>query len=438
VLAFTLAVAVATGILFGLAPAWRSTRVDPQMALKANGRGIAEGHSRFTFGKVLVVGQIALSLVLVIGAGLLLGSFSKLTTFDPGFQREGVLIVTVSLRNAGYAEGEYVAVRRDLLERFRGLPGVVAAGAAEITPISGSSWNDVIHVDGFVRQSEDDAQSYFNEVTDGYFAAMGTPLVAGRDFDERDRPTSPPVAIVNEAMARKFFHGASPLGKSYRVTLHDSLGPPVEIIGVVKDAKYKRLSEDPIPTIYLAASQAERVGPVANYELRAAGGASSLVPEVKRAVAAVNPAIALQLTTLSQQVDSSLMRERLLARLSGFFGALALLLATVGLYGTLSYSVARRRNEIGIRIALGAARGRVIRLVLGEVTRIVALGVAFGAVAALMSTRWVEGFLYGLTPSDPTTIIGSAVVLTVVALAAGALPAWRAARVDPISALRED
>ena len=438
VLGFTLAVAMATGILFGLAPAWRSTRVDPQMALKTNGRGVAEGHSRFTIGKVLVVGQIALSLVLVIGAGLLLGSFRKLTTFDPGFQREGVLIVTVSLRNAGYAEGEYAAVRRDLLQRFRGLPGVVAAGAAEITPISGSSWNDVIHVDGFVRQSEDDAQSYFNEVTDGYFAAMGTPLLAGRDFDQRDRPTGPPVAIVNEAMARKFFHGASPLGKSYRVTMHDSLGPPVEIIGVVKDAKYKRLSEDPIPTIYLAASQAEGVGPVANYELRAAGAASSLVPAVKRAVAAVKPTIALQLTTLSQQVESSLMRERLLARLSGFFGALALLLATVGLYGTLSYSVARRRNEIGIRIALGAARGRVIRLVLGEVTRIVAIGVALGAVAALLTTRWVEAFLYGLTPSDPTTIIGSAVVLSVVALAAGALPAWRAARVDPISALRED
>ena len=438
VLGFTLAVAVATGVLFGLAPAWRSTRIDPQMALKANGRGIAGGHSRFTIGKVLVVGQIALSLVLVIGAGLLLGSFRKLTTFDPGFQREGVLIVSVSLRNAGYAQGEFGGVRRDLLERFRALPGVVAAGAADITPISGSSWNDIIHVDGFVPNSEDDSQSYFNEVTDGYFAAMGTPLLAGRDFDARDRPTGQRVAIVNEAMARKFFHGASPLGKSYRVTMHDSLGPPVEIIGVVKDAKYKRLREDPIPTIYLAMSQAERVGPVTNYELRAAGAASSLIPAVKRMVAGVNPAIALQLTTLSQQVESSLTRERLLARLSGFFGALALLLATVGLYGTLSYSVARRRNEIGIRIALGAARGRVVRLVLGEVTRIVALGIALGAVAALTATRWVESFLYGLTPSDPTTIIGAVVVLATVALAAGALPAWRAARVDPISALRED
>jgi predicted permease len=387
---------------------------------------------------VLVVGQIALSLVLVVTAGLLLGSFRKLTTLDPGFQRDGVLLVSVSLRNAGYAPGEFSGVRRDLLDRFRALPGVVAVGGADITPISGSAWNDVIRVDGFVPKSEDDAQSYFNEVTDGYFAALGTPLLAGRDFNEGDRPTSPPVAIVNEEVARKFFHGANPVGKSYRLMLHDTLSAPVEIVGVVKNAKYRRLREDPISTIYLAQSQAERVGPNATYHLRAAGAATDLVPAVKNMIAEINPAISIELTTMSRQVESSLTRERLLARLSGFFGALALLLATVGLYGTLSYSVARRRNEIGIRIALGAAQHRVVRLVLGEVTKILGVGIALGAVAALMSTRWVEALLYGLEPSDPATIIGSAVILAVVGLAAGALPAWRAARVDPISALRED
>ena len=438
VLAFTLIVAMTTGILFGLAPAWRSTRIDPQTALKASGRGVVAGQSRFTIGKVLVVGQIALSLVLVVAAGLLLGSFRKLTTLDPGFQREGVLLVRVGLRNAGYAEGEYGAVHADLLERFRALPGVVAAAAADITPISGNAWNDIIRVEGFVQKSEDDAQSYFNEVTDGYFTALGTPLLAGRDFDERDRPTSPPVAIVNEAMARKFFHGASPIGKSYRVLMRDTLGPSVEIVGVVKDAKYRQMQEDPIPTIYLARSQSSRFGPTTTYELRAASTASSLVPAVKRMIAGVNPSIAIELTTFSEQVESSLTRERLLAKLSAFFGGLALLLAMVGLYGTLSYNVARRRNEIGIRIALGAGQQRVIRLVLGEVTKIVTIGVAVGAAAALASTRWVEALLYGLTPTDPATIIGSAVVLAVVGLAAGALPAWRAARVDPISALRED
>jgi len=196
VLAFTLGVAILTGLLFGLAPAWRATRIDPQAALKANGRGVAEGHSRFTIGKALVVGQIALSLVLVIGAGLLLGTFRNLVTLDPGFRRDGVLIVSVNLRNAGYGSDRYGAVHSDLLARFRALPGVQAAAASVITPISGSSWNDFIRVDGFTPKSTDDALAYFNQVTDGFFAAMGTPLLAGRDFDARDRLGAVPVVIV--------------------------------------------------------------------------------------------------------------------------------------------------------------------------------------------------------------------------------------------------
>ena len=438
VLAFTLSVAVATGILFGLAPAWRATRIDPQAALKTNGRGVVEGHSRFTIGKALVVGQIALSLVLVIGAGLLLGSFRNLTTLDPGFRRDGVLLVSVSLRNSGYPADSYGAVHSELLARFRALPGVEAAGASQMTPISGSAWNDNIKVDGYAQKSAGDGLVYFNEVTDGFFAAMGTPLLAGRDFNETDRPASRPVAIVNETMARKFFNGRSPLGDHYRLVQHDSMSAPIEIIGVVKDAKYRELREETLPTIYLPVAQDAKATPYANYELRTSGPVSALAPAVKAMVAEVNRSIALELTPLSEQLDSSLTRERLLATLSGFFGALALLLAMVGLYGTLSYNVARRRNEIGIRIALGAAQGRVIRLVLGEVTRTVLIGVALGLVAALASTRWVGSFLYGLSPSDPATVVGAAVTLACVALAAGALPAWRAARVEPIAALRDE
>jgi predicted permease len=438
VLAFTVTVAVATGILFGLAPAWRAVRVDPQAALKANGRGVVEGHSRFSIGKVLVIGQIALSLVLVIGAGLLLGSFRKLTTLNPGFSRDGVLIVSVNLRNAGYAAANYGSVHEDLLARFRAIPGVAAAAASELTPISGSAWNGDIKVDEYAGQSARDGTVYFNRVTDGFFAAIGTPLLAGRDFDQRDGPTNSHVAIVNEAVARKFFPGTSPLGKTYRDVEHDSLGPPVEIVGLVKDAKYKELREDPIPTVYVAIRQDATRSAYGEYELRTTGPTSALAPAVKRVVAEVNRSIPIELTSLAEQLDSSLMRDRLLATLSGFFGVLALVLATVGLYGTLSYNVARRRNEIGIRMALGAAQGRVVQLVLGEVARMVIAGVILGTAGALASTRLVTSLLYGVSASDPMTMVGAAIVLGIVGLAAAAAPAWRAARVDPMAALREE
>jgi predicted permease len=439
ILAFTLIIAVTTGILFGLAPAWRATRVDPQVALKAGGRGIVEGRSRFTIGRALVIAQIALSLVLVMGAGLLLGSFRKLATLDPGFQRDGVLVVGVDLENAGYAAPTRGAVYGDLLRRFRALPGVRAASAAEIVPISGAAWNGHISVQGHITKRSDENQVYFNRVTDGFFGAMGTRLVAGRDFDQRDGSTTRPVAIINETVARRFFPGTSPLGKYYRPALHDSLGGPVEIIGVVEDAKYQQLRESPRPTIYRPmAMQEARLSGYRQYELRTDGPVSALAPGVKRTVAEVNRAIAIDLTPLSQLIEGSLTRDRLMATLSGFFGAVALLLAMVGLYGTLSYNVARRRNEIGIRIALGAARARVVRLVLAEVAGMVVVGLTVGAAVAFASTRLVRSLLYGLSASDPTTMVVSVAILSIVAVAAGALPAWRAARVDPIAALREE
>ena len=438
VLAFTTAVAIATAMLFGLAPAWRSARVDPQAALKSGGRGVAEGHSRFTIGKWLVVGQIALSLVLVIGAGLLLGSFRKLTTLDAGFRKDGVLLVGVSLRNAGYADSVRGGVRQNILERFRQLPGVHSASVSQLTPISGSAWNDFVEVEGYKPTSMEESLVYFNEVSDGFFTTMGTPLRAGRDFDRRDVPGGAKVAIINETMARRFFGSANPLGKPFHVLEHGKRRPPFEVVGVVKDAKYRRLREETVPTAYVAMHQNATSGPFANYELRVAADPRSMVPAVKATMAEVNRSISLQFTTFAEQVDASLTRDRLLATLSGFFGGLALLLAMVGLYGTLSYSVARRRNEIGIRIALGAERSHVVRLVLGEVGRLVVIGIVLGGVASLAATRWVTSFLYGLTASDPRTLTIATATLAFVALAAGAIPAVRAARVDPVGALREE
>ncbi|HEX6049476.1 MAG TPA: ABC transporter permease [Gemmatimonadaceae bacterium] len=438
VLLFTLAVAVGTGVLFGLAPAWRSARVDPQSALKVGGRGVVEGHSRFTIGKWLVAGQIALSLVLVVGAGLLLGSFRKLTTLDAGFRTDGVLFVTVNLRNAGYTDSTYGRVHDQILDRFRHLPGVQSASAVEITPISGSGWNGLIEVDGFEPATQRDALVYFNEVSDDFFATTGTPLVAGRDFDRRDVPGTGKVAIINETLARRFFGSSSPLGKSLFVMEHEKRGEPIEVVGIVKDAKYRRLREETPATVYLARSQNASPGRFGNYALRVAGEPRSIVPTVKATMAGMNRSIALQFTSFEEQVSASLTRDRLLATLSGFFGALALLLAMVGLYGTLSYAVARRRNELGIRIALGAERGRVVRLVLGEVSRLVAIGIVLGGIAVLVATRWVESFLYGLTARDPGTLAIATATLAAVALAAGAIPAWRAGRVNPVDALRQE
>jgi putative ABC transport system permease protein len=442
VLAFTALVAVATAVLFGLAPAWRSSRVEPQAAMKANDRTIAEGHSRFSLGKALVVGQITLSLVLLITAGLFLGSFRKLATLDPGFRSEGVLVANLDLRAAAFGEGAIEGAKEQLLERLRAAPGVRSASASEIVPISGSGWNGPIDVDGFEPQHERDNMIYFNAVTDDFFATMGTPLLAGREFAASDRAGSPPVAVINEATARKFFRDRNPLGE--RVALGSPGGPTpgedseVEIVGVVRDTKYRSLREETRELMFLPIRQSGFGGPAMTFELRSDGAAEALIPTVTRITAEISPRISLSYSVLSDVIASTLSRERLMATLSAFFGALALLLAVVGLYGTMAYSVARRRSEIGIRMALGADRAKLLRMVLAEAGRLIVAGLALGSVVALLSTRLVAAFLYGLTPNDPTTLALSVLTLAAVALAAGLLPAWRAARLDPMAALREE
>ena len=432
-LAFTAAVAVLTGVLFGLAPAWRGTRVEPQSAMKANARGVIES-SRFGFGKTLVMLQVALSLMLVVGAALMLTTFWKLTSLDTGFDRQNVLLVQIGVGSANFPKERRPVVYKQMLDRVRELPGVRSASMSGMTPISPRNWGESLLIEGYTAKSERDTVVKFNSITAGYFETMGTPFVAGRDFNPYDTPKSPHVAIVNEAFAKKYFGNANPIGKTYRWRPNGVLSDPVEIVGVVKDAKYGSLREEIPPTSYRAESQ-EESRPFAVLEVRAG---ANLIPAVKAAIEEVNKDLALQFGTLSTQIDESLTRERMLATLSGFFGGLALLLAMIGLYGVMSYNVARRRNEIGIRMALGAERARVLRMVLSEVAVLIGVGLAMGLAVTLATTRFVASFLYGLTPNDPWTLGSAAAVLAIVAAIAGFLPARRASRLDPMTALREE
>ncbi|MFI5231839.1 MAG: ADOP family duplicated permease [Gemmatimonadales bacterium] len=438
VLAFTALIAGGTAVLFGLLPAWRATRVDPQAAMKAGGRGVIGSDARHRIGKSLVVVQVALSLALVAAAGLLVGSFRKLTQVDPGFQQDGVLLVSAGFAQARQNGEQQLIAQGQLLDRLREAPGVRAASASFVTPISGSGWNDLVIVDGFKSTGRKDAAVWFNQVTDGYFHTMETPLLAGRDLAPTDGPAAPLVAVIDETMAHKFFGAANAVGRTFRTSLGDSASAPITIVGVVRTAKYASLKEKSPGTVYLPFTQGDGKRPIASYEVRTEGSPAALIPVIKAAATQISPGITLDFRTLSDQVSSSLSRPRLLATLSGFFGALALLLATIGLYGTMSYDVARRRNEIGIRIALGAARHRVLAMVIAEAGRLIVLGVAIGLLLALATTRFVSAFVFGLTPTDPATLTLASAVLGVVALAAALLPAWRAARVDPMNALREE
>jgi predicted permease len=434
-LGFTALVAIVTALLFSLAPAWRATRVDPQLALQAQGRALAGG--RFRIGRALVATQIAMTLVLVSVAGLLLSSFRSLSDLDPGFRPRNVLVANTNLRT-GDTKARLPSVALQVVERLREQPGVRHASAAFTTPVGGSSWNDAIVVDGLELKTFQESEIYVNLVTDGYFSTMSTPFIAGRDIATTDVLESPRVAVVNRTLAQRFFAGKNPLGQTFRLRMPSGPGSPILIVGVVGDAAYRNLRE-PIPaTAYFPITQDTTLGSSIAFVASGEGSAPSLTAATLEAITSVAPRATVHFVPLERQVRESLTRERVLASLSVFFGTLALVLAMIGLYGMMAYTVARRRGDIGIRIALGAAQSRVLGGVLREVALIVGIGVVVGAAGALASARFVEGFLYGLEPSDPATLLGSALLLTAVAGLAGDLPARRAARLDPMTSLREE
>ncbi len=319
--------------------------------------------SRFNLGKALVSAQVALSLVLLIGAGLMLGTFTKLATIDTGFDKNHVLVIRVDPRYATVPLDRRLSLYRELQQRLDAVPGVLSASFADVTPIGKSDSNQIVHVDGYVAKSRSDLVVLTNSIGAGFFATMETPFITGRDFNEHDTLNAPLVVVINESMAKKFFgRPVDALGKTLRQGWAE-ISNPIQVIGVVKDTKYHNLREERVAIAYYPQSQLPPL-PGNNFLVRANGPAASLIPGVKAAVGEVNHDITLQFRTLALQIDESLVRERLLATLSGFFGALALALAVIGLYGVMSSNVARRRNEIGIRMALGAEQSRVLRMVL--------------------------------------------------------------------------
>jgi len=442
VLAFTTGVAILTAVLFGLVPALRASSIHPNQALKESARGTISGTSRFNPGKALVTLQVVLSLVLLVAAGLFLGTFRNLLTLDLGFKTHNVLLVSASVPQTKIPSPQRPALFARILERLRDIPGIRSASSSSMTPIQGWFWNENVYPEGYTPKSEDDALVYFNSVSPDYFQTLQTPLIVGRDFSHRDNLAAPKVMIISEFTARQFFGSASPIGKTINMDAprlqHGNKQDRYEVIGVVKDIKYGKINEPHLKTGYVPSAQDPAPGPERQFEIRSEIPPNSLAPAIRTAIAKVSPEVSLEFRSFETQVKDSLLQPRLVALLSSFFGLLALLLAMVGLYGLTSYSVARRRGEIGIRIALGAQRSSVVWLVLRGVLLTLAVGTAIGVVVCLLAGSLVTKLLYGLQPGNPTTLVLSVVVLALAAMTAGYLPARRASRLDPMAALREE
>jgi putative ABC transport system permease protein len=438
VLAFTATVSITTAVLFGVAPALRGTRVQPNDALKAQGRGVV-GDGRLGLGNTLVVLQVALSLILVVAAGLFMRTFSSLANLDLGFESNPVLVASINAQRAQLEPAQRPELFRRVLEAASAVPGVSSAALSAVTPVSGSTWNNRIELPDGPELPERERITYINLLSSRWFVTYGTPMIAGRDFADTDTAAAPPVAIVNETFAKKFANGRSPLGMRVRQPGSGSR-PTIErqVVGYVKDAVYRSLREPVPPTMYIPYAQQPEPPSFMSVSVRAAGGSPTLLTRSLAAgISSVNRDIAITFRPLADQVAASLTQERIVAMLSLFFGGLALLLAALGLYGVTSYAVSRRRTEIGIRMALGAAPGGVIRMVLTRVAILVGIGVIIGSGISLWAARFVSTLLYGLQPGDPFTIATASAVLGTIGALAGWLPARRAARIDPARVLRE-
>ncbi len=432
VLFFALGLSLLTGMLFGLAPALQSTRPAISSALKDQASSVSASAGQARLRMTLVAGQIALSLVLLVGAGLFARSLYKLKDVDPGFRADHLVSFSIDASLNGYSQQRMQQLFERLEDSTAAIPGVRAVTSVEIAPLSGDANQSTVRVEGYEPKPGENMSPHTNWIGPGYFSAMGIPLIAGREFTRRDAFKAPPVAVINETMARYFFGKENPLGR------HAGFGKDlnIEIVGVVRDGKYRTLREETKRTMYLPWMQDSTIEDM-TFFVRAAGDEKSLGGALRGAVAALDPNLPVYgLKTMQTEIDDSIYIDRMIAALSSFFGGLATLLAAIGLYGVMAYSVARRTREIGVRMALGAERGHVVWLVMREVTLLAGIGIAVALPVAYGLGRAVNSQLYGVQPADFGVLAGGTVLLALVAAMAGYVPARRASRVDPLVALR--
>ena len=435
VLGFAAALAIVTCLLFGLAPALRGTRVAAASVMRVTARGATAARESILLRRGLVVTQIALSLALLFGSLLFARTLRNVLIVDPGFRVDGLLVAQLNMTRLNLPPERRGPARYEVIDRVRALPGVTGAASVSVVPISGSSSGNNVWPD------DDRAKifnTYTNAATDGYFATMQVPFVAGRDFDRRDTPASTPVAIVNETFAAKYGGAAAAIGRHFtREITPSSPEKTYEIVGVVRDSNYLTLKDDPYPVAFYASMQG-RPSAYPILVVRSTLPPNAASSAITAALAGIDRRLEVTYAVVETTIRDTLVQERVVAALSGGFAALAALLTMVGLYGLVAYGVTRRTAEIGVRMALGASRGHIVRLVLGETSLLLAIGIAAGAALALAGARTAASLLYRVEPHDPLTLIAAGVLLSGIALAASFLPARRAARIEPVAALRTD
>jgi predicted permease len=436
IFAFVAAISILTGLIFGLAPAWQATRVHVSSGLKDSGQTVTR-RRRGLAGKAIVVAQIALSMLLVVGSGLFVQTLLKLVKAPLGFQSHNVLLFSVQLPETKYPGPASLGLVRQIEDRLAAIPGTRSVTVMTVPLMSGNASTLTFVAEGQHYARESRPAVLENSVGDDFFRTFGIPLVAGRGFNQGDTPTSRKVIVVNESLVKKFFPDRNPIGTT--VTAGWNRPYPVEIVGVCADAKYYAVRKSVEPTVYMPYTQ--RLGGLTepNFAIATNLAGESILPSVREAVASVDRNLpVLDVRTQDEQIAASLQQPRIFAELTAVFGVLALVLACIGIYGIMAYAVSQRTNEIGIRMALGAEPGRVLRMVVGEASLITLTGVLAGVAGALAVSRVVASMLYGLKAWDPATLAEAAALLILVALGASWIPARRAAGVDPMRALRHE